>query len=70
METGHSFALIATQTPRTKKTPHALDGIEGVSKVTDGTDQAISVCQKDRFSDTAPKPQRKRSGKRKEVSFD
>ncbi|MBE9176853.1 hypothetical protein IQ225_18715 [Synechocystis salina LEGE 06155] len=32
METRRYLAPIATQTPKTKKTPLALDGIEGVSK--------------------------------------
>ncbi|MBE9176492.1 hypothetical protein IQ225_16375 [Synechocystis salina LEGE 06155] len=49
METGHSIALIATQTPKTKKTPEALDG-GGVSKVFKGTDQAISAYLKKALS--------------------
>jgi hypothetical protein len=50
METGHSFALIATKMPKTKKTPQALDG-GGVSKVFKGTDQAISAYLKKALSD-------------------
>ncbi|WLT40488.1 hypothetical protein NON20_24900 (plasmid) [Synechocystis sp. B12] len=59
METGHSFALIATKMPKTKKTPQALDG-GGVSKVFKGTDQAISAYLKKHYrispsTDSSPK---------------